>query len=315
MALAIAVTSDATPLDVPANETGEMSEVHKTPDQATIETIPSGKKPDTRVKGKCNVFRYDCRNKPLPGEFYCSSHLHTPHMRPHAEQKIAEAQRKLDYLGVGLGESFAPATHLLRKAETAFDAEEFSQAYHFASQAMGKALELNARPRVERAIVLRDEFGFLDQKAAGLATQAESEAKKPRPNWSQASIWAAGAINALQPYHDRAERNRQERQRQAAEAPHKQARAKANREAREATERQEKERRAQDLIKSITGQGEPIDPNKLLPPSLATAADATQATRDAMRREKPPKYDKNQKKGKENKSKGDKKSPKGKKHS
>lgn len=251
MALAIAVTSDATPLDVPANETGEMSEVHKTPDQTTSETTQPGKKPDTRVKGRCNSLKQDCKYPPLPGEFYCSRHLHTPHMRPHAEQKITEAQRKLDFLGVGLGDTFAPAANLLRKAETAFDVEEFSAAYHFALQAIGKALELNGRPRVERAIVLRDEFGFLDKKASDLATQAESEAKKPRPNWPQASILAAGAINALQPYQDRAERNRQERQRQAEETRIQQARAKADRDAREATERAERDQRTAQALSSV----------------------------------------------------------------
>lgn len=239
MAIAAAPTSDATPLDEPGtNET-------------SVDTQPS-KKPDTRVKGRCNTLKRDCKNPPLPGEFYCAWDLHTPHMKPHAERKLDEAQRKLDFLGIGLGDSFTLATSLLRKAQTAFDVEEFSAAYHLAVQAMGKAVELNARPRVEKAIVLRDEFGFLDQRASDLATKAESEAKKPRPNWSQASVWAAEAINALQTYHDRAERSRQVRLEQAQAKADEQARAKAAREAREAAEKAEREQRAAHLT-SVVG--------------------------------------------------------------
>ncbi|HET7713784.1 MAG TPA: hypothetical protein VFK94_06025 [Patescibacteria group bacterium] len=299
MAIATAQTSDATPLDEPTHETSEMSEVQETRDQAT----PAGQKVDTRVRGKCNTRKRDCKNPPLPGEFYCAWDLHNPHMKPHAEQKISEVRRKLEFLEVGIGDDFAPATNLMRKAETAFDAEEFSRAYHLAVQAFGKGLELNGKPRVERAIALRDEFGFLDQRASDLATQAESEAKKPRPNWPQASIWAAGAINALQPYHERAERNRQERQRQAEETRNLQARAKAERDAREAAEKAEREQRAERILAGIG----------TAPVNTGTMPDEERRKAEEMRRTLPPGAGKNQKKEPKPKNGKNKKSSKGKK--
>lgn len=305
MAIADAPKSDANPLDEPSiNETSELSQVQEIRDEATIETTQSGKKPDTRVKGRCNTLKRDCKNPPLPGEYYCAWDLHTPHMKPHAERKLDDAQRKLDFLGIGLGDSFAPATSLLKKARTAFDVEEFSAAYHLAVQAMGKAVELNARPRVEKAIVLRDEFGFLDQRASNLATQAESEAKKPRPNWSQASVWAAEAINALQLYHDRAERSRQVRLEQAQAKVDEQARAKAAREAHEAAKKAEREQRAASLGESIG----------TVPNNNGTLSEADRRQVEQMRRTPAPGANKHEKKEPKSKN-GKKKSSKGKKDS
>lgn len=256
-------------------------------------TTPNETKPETETRDpkRCNTTRRDCRNRPMPAEFYCEADLHPHRMRPHAEKAVELAMRQIDFLKVGIAEAdFAPATQLLSRAEISRDAERWHDAFRWANQSVGKALELKVRPIVTEALSLWNEYGFLEPRLQADFHLVSQQSMMPRPNWNQISVQATKLRNTLRTVKATADRNRQIRLDQAEQARNRQAEAKRLREEREATDKAEREARAAQAMENVgvTGSGNTGQLSLEGKRELETMSSA-----------KPPKHDKNQKKSKD----------------